>query len=122
MSHIVTVTTRVRDPIALGLACQRLKLPPPVHGTTKLFSAEATGHKVSLPQWRYPVVCNCASGEVHYDNFGGRWGNQEQLDRLMQAYTIEKAKLEARRQGHRVTENRLDDGSVKLTLSLGESA
>jgi hypothetical protein len=77
---------------------------------------------VSLPDWRYPVVCNCPAGEVHYDNFGGRWGKQEHLNRLIQSYTVEKAKLEARRQGHGVTERKLDDGTVKLILSVGEAA
>jgi hypothetical protein len=74
VSHIVTVATKIRDPSALRLACQRLQLSLPVYGTAKLFSSEATGYQVSLPDWRYPVVCNCPSGEVHYDNFGGCWG------------------------------------------------
>ena len=33
-----------------------------------------------------------------------------------------KTKIEARRQGHSVTEQRLDDGSVKLTVSVGGEA
>ena len=41
---------------------------------------------VTLPGWTYPVVIDTASGDVRYDNFGGAWGSQHQLDRLMQAY------------------------------------
>lgn len=119
MSHIVTITTEVRDPIALGSACSRLGLHLPVIQTVKLFSAEATGHCVQLPRWRYPVVCDLDNGRVHYDNYGGAWGEQAQLDRLMQSYAIEKAKLESIRQGHTVTEQSLQDGSVKLVVHVG---
>lgn len=54
MSHIVTIQTQVRDPAAIRLACARLELPEPVHGTVRLFQDEATGWQVRLPEWRYP--------------------------------------------------------------------
>src|SRR5436189_4074761 len=69
VSHIVRIDTQIRDPLAVAAACQRLNLPPPVHGTFKLFSDTATGLAVQLPGWRYPVVCNLAHGEVKFDNF-----------------------------------------------------
>ena len=37
----------------------------------------------------------------------------------MQAYAIERARLEARRRGHTVVEQPLKDGSVKLTVTVG---
>ena len=119
MSHIVEIETQVRDVVSLGAACRRLGLAEPVHETVKLFSGKATGHCVRLPKWRYPIVCDVESGQVAYDNYGGRWGEQRELDRLMQAYATEKAKSEARRQGHTVTESLLTDGSIKLTVHVG---
>jgi len=119
MSHIVTIRTEVRDAEALCLGCDRLGLERPVHRTAKLFTTEATGYCVELPDWRYPVVCDVESGRVHYDNFNGRWGEQSRLDRLLQMYAVEKTRLEARRQGHTVTEQALNDGSVKLTVHVG---
>ena len=62
MSHIVQIQTEVRDPVAVASACQRLKLPEPVQNTFKLFSSEATGLGVELPEWRYPVVFDTTSG------------------------------------------------------------
>ena len=50
------------------------------------------------------------------------WGDQADLDKLTQAYAIEKAKIEARKRGHTVTEQPLSDGSVKLTINVGGSA
>ena len=49
----------------------------------------------------------------------GRWGKQEELDRFLQACAAEKAKIEARRKGHSVTEQPLADGAIKLTVNVG---
>ena len=119
MSHIVTIRTVVRDPAALAAACRRLGLAEPAAGTARLFASEATGQIVRLPGWTYPVVIDTAAGEVRYDNFNGAWGAQRELDRLLQAYAVEKARLEARRLGHGVIEQPLPDGSVKLTITVG---
>jgi hypothetical protein len=122
MSHIVTVRTEVRDPTAIAAACRRLGLPEPVHGTADLFTAQATGLLVKLPDWLYPVVCDTSSGQVHYDNYNGAWGQQEQLDRFLQAYAVERACIEARKQGHCAFEEVLADGSIKLVIQLGGAA
>jgi hypothetical protein len=122
MSHIVCVETEIRDAVALSSACRRLRLPLPMHGPAQLFSGEATGYCVRLSGWRYPVVCDTESGRIQFDNFEGRWGEQRELDQLMQAYACERAKLEARRNGHTVTEQPLADGSIKLTVHVGGNA
>ena len=119
MSHVVTIEGQIRDPEALRLACRRNALEPPVHGTAKLFAVKATGYLVNLPRWRYPVVCDTDSGIVHYDNYEGHWGEQAELDKLVQRYTVEKAVIESRKQGHTVTEQTLADGSIKLTVEVG---
>ncbi len=86
-------------PPADGSAC-----PSPSKRTVELYSGEATGLAVQLPGWKYPLVCHTASGQVQFDNFGGHWGEQARLDQFLQAYAAEKTKLEARKQGHSVTE------------------
>ena len=122
MSHVVKIETQIRDVEALNAATRRMQLPPPQHEEVQLFSSRATGYAVRLRDWRYPVVCDVESGDVTFDNFGGRWGKQEELDRLVQNYAVEKTKLEARKQGHTVHEQPLDDGSIKLTVSVGGAA
>ena len=117
MSHIVEITTEVRDKAAIQAACRRLRLPPPIQQTVRLFSGEATGLTVALPGWRYLVVCDTASGTLRYDNFEGRWGKQIELDRLLQAYAVEKAGLR-RKRGHTVTEHLLADGSIRLSIQV----
>src|SRR5262249_54700786 len=116
MSHIVTLETRLHDPVALAAACQRLGLPAPTQGTAQLFSGEATGLVVQLPDWQYPVVIDPLTGLVRYDNYGGHWGDQQHIDRLIQRYAVEKAKLEARRRGYPATDQARKDGSTKVQL------
>lgn len=118
MSHTVSLKTEVRDATAVRATCQRLGLAEPVQGTARLFSSEVTGLAVQLPNWVYPVVCDTTSGKVEYDNFNGRWGDQQHLDRFLQAYAVCKATSEAKRRGHRVTEQCLPDGSIKLTIQV----
>ncbi len=122
MSHIVTISTEVRDPVAVVAACRRLGLAEPVQGTASLFEGQATGLLVRLPGWLYPVVCDTGSGQVRFDNYNGSWGKQEELDRLLQAYAVEKARIEAIKRGHSVVEQALADGSIKLTISVGGAA
>ena len=122
MSHIVSIQTQIRDATAVAAACHRLGLPPPDERTVRLFSEAATGLAVELPGWRYPVVCNLASGSLKFDNYGGAWGKQQELDRFLQAYACEMAKIEARRRGHTVMELPLADGSIKLTIQVSGGA
>jgi hypothetical protein len=118
MSHIVQIQTEIRDLTSLQAACGRLSLPTPVFGETKLYSSSATGWTVQLPEWRFPIVCDVATAQIAYDNFGGRWGNESQLHKFLQAYAVERAKLEARRQGHSVQEQLLADGSIRLQIAV----
>ena len=122
MSYVVNIRTEIRDTQALRAACHRLGLAEPVHETVRLFNAEAAGYAVRLPEWRYPVVCQLETGTLAYDNFAGRWGNEQELDRLRQSYAVEKARIESHKQGHQITETRLADGAVKLTIQIGGAA
>ena len=122
MSHVVEIKTEVRDEQAVKAACVRLQLTTPEHKTVRLFNATATGLCVQLPGWSYPVVANLATGQLQYDNYQGHWGEQKHLHSLLQAYAVEKAKIEARKKGHIVTETSLQDGSIRVTVHVGGAA
>ena len=119
MSHIVKIQTQVRDEAAVHAACHRRQLAAPERGKHRLFSREVEGLAVRLRDWQFPAVCQLETGELLFDNFGGRWGEQRELDGFIQAYAVEKARIEARRRGHSVTEQSLADGSIKLTVQVG---
>ena len=116
MSHIFTITAKIHDATVVAAACRRLHLPEPVQGTAQLYSGEATGLLVQLPGWEYPAVIDPLTGTIRYDNFDGAWGDQARLDAFLQAYAVEKAQLEARREGHTVMEETLADGSIHLQI------
>ena len=118
MSHVVQIQTQIKDATAVRAACQRLGLAEPIQGKNKLSSGEATGLAVQLPDWQYPIVADLATGQLKFDNFGGRWGDQKHLDRFLQFYAVEKSRLEARRRGHSVTETVLADGSIRLVIQV----
>jgi hypothetical protein len=119
VSHIVTIKTEVRDPVAVRAACARLGLAEPTQGTARLFTSSATGLIVQLPAWNYPIACQTDTGQVQFDNYENRWGDRAHLDRFLQMYAVEKARLEARKQGYDVVEQPLADGSIKLTVHVG---
>ena len=50
------------------------------------------------------------------------WGDKCQLDRFMQLYAVERTKLEARKKGLQISEQTLQDGSIKLQIMEGASA
>jgi hypothetical protein len=122
LSHIVEIKTEIRDVQAVRAACTRLQLAAPEHKTVRLFSATATGLCVQLPGWTYPVVANLQTSQVQYDNYNGHWGEQKHLNAFLQAYAVEKAKIEARKKGHSVTETRLEDGCIRVTVRVGGAA
>ena len=118
MSHIVEIKTEVHDEAAVQAACSRLRLPAASRGTFELYSSTEEGLGIELPDWRYPVVANTNTGQLRFDNYEGRWGEQKHLDGFLQGYAVEKAKIEARRKGHTVSEQRLENGAIKLTVSV----
>jgi hypothetical protein len=49
--------------------------------------------------------------DVKYNKYNDAWRG-----RLKQAYGVEKARAEARKKGYRVSEQKLDDGRIRLVL------
>lgn len=116
MSHVVSIKTALTDPTVLASACVALGIPAPKLGTFKLYAASKTGIGIQLPGWHYPIVV-AADGSIDFDNYNGSWGAQEQLDKLVQRYGVEKAKLELMRSRNRfVGERTLEDGSIELVF------
>jgi hypothetical protein len=119
LSHIVSIQTKVHDAAAVATACARLGLQAPVQGTARLFSGEATGLLVQFPGWQYPAVIDTLTGVVRYDVFGGHWGDEQHLHLFLQAFAVEKTKIEARKRGHTISEQQLANGSIRLQIVEG---
>ena len=117
MSHTATIKTQVRDRSAVEFACRRRNLPAPVEGEFRFGGTRNAGLGVNLRGWHYPLVCKLETGELAYDNYGGAWGEQKELDGFLQAYAVEKAKIEARKRGHSASERVESDGSIVVTIN-----
>jgi hypothetical protein len=116
LSHIVTIETKVHDLAAIGTACRRLDLPEPREGAVELYSGKVSGLIVQFPGWEYPAVIDPITGSIKYDNFGGAWGDEEELHRFLQMYAVEKCRIEARKKGYQISEQSLENGSIKLQV------
>ena len=122
MSHVVQIQTEVRDPAAVHAACRRLALPEPAMGTAQLYGGQVSGLLVELPDWLYPVVIDTASGAIRYDNYSGVWGDEQHLHRFVQAYVVERSRIEARKKSYATTEQSLADGSIMVEIEVGGQA
>ena len=56
---------------------------------------------------------------MSYDVFEGHWGNPQHLEKFLQMYAVEKAKLAARARGYAVNEQILGDGAIRLQIIEG---
>lgn len=124
MSHTTTITgLKITDIRALAQAVARIQ------GATLTTHAKPTEQRlfdgkpitnvtasVSLPGWLYPVHID-STGNAHLDNYGGKWGAPETLDKLKQGYATSKAASLARSNGYMVQEKQKADGSITLTLT-----
>ncbi len=118
MSHTTKVKSiECKSDELLEAACNTLGLKIGARGSHKLWQTEkVTGRPVELPGWKYPAIFDTEKGVVSFDNHGGHWGQEIELDRVLQQYTIEAAKLEAMMRGYTVEQEVLANGDVKFAM------
>ena len=122
MSHITTIKDiLIKDLNILQKATARLTdtrleihEPRPI----KLYQKEPvlSVAQVKFESWLYPVLV-APSGEIHYDNFNGKWGEIKHLNKLKQMYGLEKSKQLAKAQGYLCREKQKQDGAIVLELT-----
>lgn len=126
MSHTVATKIELKGRKTIELAVQSMREAG--HNVTLLDGdvfrmydgRQATGLGVSLPGWNYPVVISPETGEVTYDNYNGRWGEQIELDRLFQQFVVENARQYAEDHGYRL-ELQHDAATGEITGHLEQS-
>lgn len=77
-----------------------------------------TGMTVQLPGWQYPVYI-AQDGTISYDNWGGRWGRQEHLQKMVQDYVVAQVQDQATAAGQWVEKEVRQDGTVVLRVGEG---
>jgi hypothetical protein len=117
MSHKVTIDLQFKNLDALSKTCEELGIPC-VTGekvTAAMYGGLEEGVARFRPQgWQYDVVVK-ADGTAVFDNFGGRWGEEESLDRVRQGYAVNVAKTHVQQKGLRVLDQSVTaDGRVRI--------
>jgi len=120
MSHTVKRKTTVKNLTALKRALSKIAGAKLLgNDRYQFYSGSATGIGISLPNWRYPIVVDTQTGEVAFDNYEGRWGDQHDLDNMLQKYAVEAATMQAEALGANYEVATLDNGDIKITVNVG---
>jgi hypothetical protein len=69
-----------------------------------VFRPNNWSHDVAVPK----------SGNLRYDNYEGKWGDEAELDKILQAYSVAELKYQSELEGYIITETRLDNGDIEL--------
>ena len=117
MSHIVKCSVAMTNIGCLEKSITHLGLTSLGRGTHKLFGSRATGLGFKLPAWHHPVVVDTEKGEAVYDNYGGNWGKQIELDKLVQRYSAEVAQEQALASGYTYEEQILENGDIEAVMT-----
>ena len=119
MSHITRRKSAIKSVDILKKACKRVKGAEYIGRVSQARGAKQGGHQFKLEGWNYPVTVDVNTGECSFDNYGGRWGKESELDKVKQGYAVEAAKAQAEVEGHEFEEQLLSDGSIKCTIPIG---
>lgn len=116
MSHTATIELEIKSHSALRAACLETSTPFEEFTSVRLFDGTLIEDCFAFTpkDWKYPVAAK--EGKLHFDNYEGKWGSIDELNRVRQRYAVNVQKEAARARGYRVREERLADGKVKLVV------
>ena len=87
----------------------------------KLYSDTVTGDiSVKLKDWKFPVLVNTTTGDMHFDNYNGSWGKIEELNKLVQEYSLQTAEEqleEFRLQGWDIQRQKQENGDIQIVAT-----
>jgi len=119
VSHITRRKSAIKSVDILKKACKRVPGAEYLGRVDKVRGLPHGGHQFKLKGWTHPVAIDINTGELAFDNYAGRWGEEAELDKVRQGYGVEAAKAQAEVEGHEFEEEKLTDGSIKCTIGLG---
>lgn len=87
-SETVSVDVAFSDTETLAAAVVAMGGQVIGQGLHELFETEpVAGFGFRLPDWSYPLVAT-AGGKLAFDNYGGKWGNPADIDKLRAEYSM----------------------------------
>lgn len=122
MSHFATIETQIKDIEALRSACKELGLEVVNDADARGYSTNRIhGEQVIKLKGPYDIAVNPNTDGTFgltCDWYQGHVVNEvgENYGRLLQLYAVHKAIREAKRKGLTTRRQKLEDGSIKLTI------
>lgn len=121
-SETLTVDVKFRSVTELAAAVGRLGGSVIGFGSHELYQRDETtgkrqavdGFGFRLPGWKFPLIAT-DGGALAFDNFGGRWGNAADIERLTAEYSLSAATKAADSLGW-MNERLTVDGSALLRV------
>jgi len=116
MSHTATIKVAFTDRDILKAVCERLGLKHKTGShTVNLYQGSVKcDFSVTLPGWNYPIAIT--GNKVKFDNYGGKWGKMNELERLQDQYSRDVAIQKAESCGMSYDEEIDETGEITLTL------
>ena len=75
---------------------------------------------MKLKDWKFPVLVNTTTGDMHFDNYNGSWGKIEELNKLVQEYSLQTAEEqleEFRLQGWDIQRQKQENGDIQIVAT-----
>lgn len=96
MPRVVTIQTRLHDPLAVAATCRQLGLPPPVFRQLCLAGQVVHGYLIDLASGNATVVLDTLTGLLRCSCEEGEHFPDRHLNRFLRCYVAEKARRLAR--------------------------
>ena len=118
MSHVTKLKLKISNFTCLQDALKRITGAAFLGKTTvDYFNKRQHGIAFQLPSFVYPIVVNPETYELYADMYGGKWGDQKELDKLMQHYAVECTKSFAENNDYYYEEQTNENGEIRCTLT-----
>lgn len=119
MSQTLVCKTQIKNRERLEGVLRELGVPHEYAAEFRMFDGETIKNALLFtPEgWRHQVAVP-VNGNLRYDNYEGHWGKEEELDKILQAYSVAELRHQAQLEGYIVTETKLDNGDIELVAEV----
>ena len=123
MSHFTSITTQIKDPVALAAACKELCLPFVANAISRGYGNQTlkADYVIKCPG-RYDIACNKVADGT-YEFTTDWWAGDvakvvgKGYQRLLQLYGVHKTTAAARARGYSVSRETQKNGEIKLQIT-----
>lgn len=115
MSHMVEIDTKLTSLPDILAAASEVGATVEQNSSQRFYSGDTfTGTVVRLKGWKYGAVID-SEGALHFDNYNGTWGKQDELEKFQQQYTL-AAFRRATPNRYKIKTKAMEDGRIHVSI------